>query len=253
MQSYKFLLPTKTLTKNELTDRLAMSGQRVKCTDPHADEIYKADVTFKPDAAVIDEQLTVKETIHYIEQTKKCSTGAKVIVLAHGSGSERDRYLSTGADAVLPADANAEAVINSLEKMLGTSMGHRISYESELYERVSYALCELGITPNYCGYRYLRSILILLISEPDMVRRISKTVYPKVAKIHGAKPSCIERGVRTAIGRSWKKVSPEIKVKYFGVHSTLLESSPTNSEFIFIVADRIRREIKLENAKNKNS
>ena len=250
MQSYKFLLPTKTLTKNELTDRLTLSGQRVKCSDPHADELYRTDYLFKPDALLIDEQITVKETVRLIEQAKKTDTKPKVIVLVSSGENEKSRYLMGGADAVLPADTNADTVIRSLEDMLGNKRIHpEISYETELFERVSHALCELSITPNYCGYRYLRSILTLVISEPDIVRRISKTIYPKVAQIHGAKPSCIERGVRTAIGRSWEKVPPEIKVRYFGVHSTLLKSSPTNSEYIFIVAERIRRDIKLEREK----
>lgn len=253
MQSYNFLLPTRTLTKNELTDRLALSGQRVKSSDPHADELYRADLSFMPDAALIDEQITVKETEKLIEQTKRSGRGMKIIVLSASGENEKKRYLTTGADAVLPADANAEAVIRSLEGILGCSrVRPDISYETELYERISRALSELSITPNYCGYRYLRSILTLVISEPDIVRRISKAVYPKVAKMHGAKASCIERGIRTAIGRSWAKVHPEIKVKYFGIHSTLLKNSPTNSEFIFIVAERIRRDILLDSAKSES-
>ena len=252
MQSYKFLLPTKTLTKNELTDRLALSGQRVKSSDPHAEELYRADMSFIPDAALIDEQITVRETLRVIEKTKRNSSRAKIIVLAASGEQERTQYLHTGADAVLPINTNADTVIHTLEDMLGiTSPDTAINYETELYERISHALCELCITPNYCGYRYLRSILTLVISDPDIVRCISKTIYPKVARIHGAKPACIERGVRTAIGRSWAKVCNEVKVKYFGIHSVLLENCPTNSEFIFIVAERLRRDIRLENDRIK--
>lgn len=250
MQTYKFLLPTKTLMKNELADRLTMSGQRVKASDPQADEIYRTDGHFSPDVQLIDEQITIRETIKYIEQAKRNSK-AKIIVLCGSDEKAKTQYLSTGADAVLPADANAEMVIRSLEDMLGISRAKTdISYETELYERVSRALCELSITPNYCGYRYLRSIITLVLSDPDIVRRISKTVYPRAAQMHGAKPSCIERGVRTAIARSWAKVTPEMKIKYFGIHSTLLQNCPTNSEYIFIVAERIRRDIKLDTAKD---
>ena len=247
MQSYKFLLPTKSLMKNELPDRLTYSGQCVKITDPQAEELYKYEESFIPDAAVIDEQLTVKETVRLIESSKEKSKGAKIIVLSSSSENDRSKYLSLGADAVLPANADASMVIHSLESLLGTGNSiSTLSYEAELYERVSHALCELGITPNYCGYRYLRDILIMVISEPDTVRRISKTIYPKVARMHSARPACIERGVRTAISRSWPKVHPDIKVKYFGIHSPALSRCPTNSEYIFIIAERILREIRLE-------
>lgn len=247
MQSYKFLLPTKTLTKNELPDRLTYSGQRVKCSDPHAEDFYRADEGFKPDAALIDEQITLRETLGLIERSKRLSENAKIIVLSSADERARSQYLEGGADAVLPANADAETVIHSLEEMLGErTKGRSASYEAELFERVSSALCELCITPNYCGYRYLRDILTLVICEPDNVRRISKTIYPKVAAMHSARPSCIERGARTAISRSWQRVHPDIKAKYFGIHSTALTRCPTNSEFIFIVAERLLREIRLD-------
>ena len=247
MQSYKFLLPTKTLTKNELPDRLTYSGQRVKCSDPQAEDFYRLSESFTPDAALIDEQITFKETVGLIQSSKKFSQGAKIIVLSSADENARSKYLASGADAVLPADADAGTVIRSLEDMLGSSTASSgPSYEAELYERVSRALCELSITPNYCGYRYLRDILTLVICEPDNVRRISKTIYPKVAAMNGARPACIERGARTAISRSWERVSPEMKIKYFGVHAAALTRCPTNSEFIFIVAEKLLREIRLE-------
>ena len=247
MQSYKFLLPTETLTKNELPERLIYSGQRVKSSAPRAEDFYKAEDGFTPDAAVIDEQITIKETVHLIEKSKEQTNGAKVILLTRSGESAKEKFLQSGADAVLPLNADADTVIHSLESLLGEAEeGRTISYEAELYERVSRTLCELGITPNYCGYRYLRDIIILVISEPDIVRRISKTIYPKVAKMHSAKPACIERGARTAISRSWAKLPPETKVKYFGIHSSLISKCPTNSEFIFIVAERILRDIRLD-------
>lgn len=245
MQSYKFLLPTISLMKNELPERLAYSGQRVRCSKPGAEEFYNTAQSFKPDATIIDEQITLKETLRMIENSKAGSKNSKIIVLSSSGDKVIAEYKRSGADAILPANAGATEVIFSLESLLGRKTGD-ISYETELYERVSDILCELSITPNYCGYRYLRDILILVVGEPDSVRQISKTIYPKVALKNHARPSCIERGVRTAISRSWSKVTTQTKVKYFGVHSTVLTKAPTNSEFIFIVAERILREIRLE-------
>ena len=114
------------------------------------------------------------------------------------------------------------------------------SATSELEVAVTDALRNIGIPANILGYYYLKEAIILVIDDPHMLGAITKWLYPTVAKKHKTTPSRVERAIRHAIERAWRKGNVEYLDKMFGYTVDTMKGKPTNSEFIALVSDNIR-------------
>ncbi|WP_295212275.1 sporulation initiation factor Spo0A C-terminal domain-containing protein [Ruminococcus sp.] len=120
----------------------------------------------------------------------------------------------------------------------------RICDETELsaqqiHNDITQALKLLCITPNYTGYEYIREAVKIVLEGDKLTKGMSKIIYPTVAQRHDVTPASVERSIRTAIKRCWQKVEEQNKVKFFGNFALDPEFVPTNSELVFVIADRI--------------
>lgn len=115
-----------------------------------------------------------------------------------------------------------------------------------LHNTITKILAALCVTPNYNGYNYIRESIKLAITDCGAFKGISKQIYPVVAKKMNATASGVERSMRTAIHRSWCKVKTADKVEIFGTYALQESWIPTNSEYIFIIAERIACKLKSE-------
>ncbi len=111
--------------------------------------------------------------------------------------------------------------------------------EFELHNVITNILTRLCVTPRYNGYNYIREAVKLAVACAGSVKGISKQIYPEVAAELGVTASGVERSIRTAIHRAWEKAEPSVKVDIFGTYALKSEWIPTNSEFIYIIADKI--------------
>lgn len=82
------------------------------------------------------------------------------------------------------------------------------------------------------------------VENPGMVDNITKMLYPDIAKNNGDTVSRVERAIRRALGVSWERGNMNMIEKMFGYTVDSREGKPTNSEFIAMIADRIRLERK---------
>ncbi|MCL2407949.1 MAG: sporulation transcription factor Spo0A, partial [Defluviitaleaceae bacterium] len=69
-------------------------------------------------------------------------------------------------------------------------------------------------------------------------------LYPTIAKKAGTTPSRVERAIRHAIEVAWSRGRVEAIDMIFGYTVNTNKGKPTNSEFIALIADRIRLELK---------
>ena len=76
----------------------------------------------------------------------------------------------------------------------------------------------------------------------DVINAITKVLYPQVAKAFGTTPSRVERAIRHAIEVAWGRGSMDTISRIFGCTINTGKGKPTNSEFIALIADRIRLE-----------
>ena len=115
----------------------------------------------------------------------------------------------------------------------------------EIEFRLTPYLYQLGIPPHVTGYCYLRSAVVEFLLNPSEMREITKTIYPRIALEHGTTVSAVERAIRHAIELAWNRGKLETLNNLFGYTIQNDKGKPTNSEFIAIIADKLRLERKV--------
>ena len=103
---------------------------------------------------------------------------------------------------------------------------------------------EIGVPAHIKGYQYLRDSIIMSVQDMEMLNSITKILYPTIAKMHQTTPSRVERAIRHAIEVAWSRGKMDTIDELFGYTVNGGKGKPTNSEFIALIADRIRLEYK---------
>lgn len=116
------------------------------------------------------------------------------------------------------------------------------TFNLELY--VTKIIHEIGIPAHIKGYNYLRDAIIRAVHDKALIEAITKELYPQVAAAFKTTPSRVERAIRHAIEIAWDRGDLDTLQKWFGFTVSYTKGKPTNSEFIALVADKIRLEMK---------
>ena len=116
-------------------------------------------------------------------------------------------------------------------------------------EKITAILLAIGIPANIKGYPYLREAVTLAIEDTEIVNKITKELYPKIARKFDTSASKVERAVRHAIDVAWNRGRIKNMNEIFGIEIYSANDRPTNGEFIALVADRIS--MMTANAQNK--
>ena len=99
---------------------------------------------------------------------------------------------------------------------------------------------ELGVPAHIKGYQYLRSAILMAVEDMDILNSITKQLYPGIAKIYNTTPSRVERAIRHAIEVAFGRGKLDTINEMFGYTISAGKGKPTNSEFIALIADKIR-------------
>ena len=94
------------------------------------------------------------------------------------------------------------------------------------------------------GYHYLRDAIKMAVDDMDLLGAVTKELYPAIAKKNNTTPSRVERAIRHAIEVAWNRGRLETIDSLFGYTIQNDKGKPTNSEFIAIIADKLRLERK---------
>lgn len=113
-----------------------------------------------------------------------------------------------------------------------------------LHNDITSMLKELSFMPNYNGFNYIREAVKLAFVMEE-VTLFSKTIYPEIAKRCGTTAASVEHSIRTAISRAWKRTDDSHKLEIFGTYALHEGWTPTNSELICVLADKLRCEAML--------
>ncbi len=103
---------------------------------------------------------------------------------------------------------------------------------------------EIGVPAHIKGYQYLREAIIMAVEDIEMLNSITKVLYPTIAKSFQTTPSRVERAIRHAIEVAWSRGRMETLDALFGYTINTGKGKPTNSEFIALIADKIRLQYK---------
>ena len=117
-------------------------------------------------------------------------------------------------------------------------------FEQNMEADVTNIIHEIGVPAHIKGYQYLRDAIILSVNDLEMLNSITKILYPTIAKKHQTTPSRVERAIRHAIEVAWSRGKMDTIDELFGYTVSTGKGKPTNSEFIALIADKIRLEYK---------
>lgn len=115
--------------------------------------------------------------------------------------------------------------------------------QRQLDATITAIIKEIGVPAHIKGYAYLREAIQMVYLDVDLLGSITKILYPDIAKKFDTTPSRVERAIRHAIEVAWNRGNYESISKMFGYTVHHLKSKPTNSEFIAMIADKIRIEM----------
>ncbi len=116
--------------------------------------------------------------------------------------------------------------------------------EENLEALVTNVIHEVGVPAHIKGYQYLREAIMMVVNDIDVINQITKSLYPKIAYKYETTPSRVERAIRHAIEVAWGRGQQEAVEKIFGYTISAAKGKPTNSEFIAMIADKLRLELK---------
>ena len=116
----------------------------------------------------------------------------------------------------------------------------RLIDEFHMKQDVTKIIRDLGIPAHIKGYQYIREGIIMAIEDINMMNYITKLLYPTIAKKYKTTSSSVERAIRHAIEVAWSRGKVELLEEMFGYTISSGKGKPTNSEFIALIADKLR-------------
>ncbi len=116
--------------------------------------------------------------------------------------------------------------------------------EENLEALVTNIIHEIGVPAHIKGYQYLREAIMMVVTDIDVINQITKQLYPDIARKYHTTPSRVERAIRHAIEVAWGRGEQTVVESIFGYTVSASKGKPTNSEFIAMIADKLRLELK---------
>ena len=138
-----------------------------------------------------------------------------------------------------------EKYIDSYNECLNEDDSNYDKHEKiRIEEKVTILLHNIGIPAHIKGYVYIRCAIIESFYNPTHIGQITKRLYPEIARRYSSTASRVERAIRHAIEIAWNRGSVDLIDRIFGYTINANKAKPTNSEFIAMLTDKLRLELK---------
>lgn len=203
----------------------------------------------KPELLVTDILLPSLDGFGLLEKLAAAKTQTKTVVV---SALYRDQVvaqaMNKGVAFFMPKPCELPSL---MERLRQTAAEEAVGSEdaSQMLEReVTAVIHEVGVPAHIKGYQYVREAIVIAVQDMDVINAVTKVLYPEVARRYNTTPSRVERAVRHAIEVAWDRGDLETLQHYFGYTVNSTKGKPTNSEFIAMIADRIRLQRKIRKA-----
>ena len=117
--------------------------------------------------------------------------------------------------------------------------------ENSLEADITNIIREIGVPAHIKGYQYIREAIMMTVNDINLLNYITKLLYPTIAKKYKTTSSSVERAIRHAIEVAWNRGRIDVLEDLFGYTVSAGKGKPTNSEFIALIADKLRLEYRM--------
>lgn len=229
-----------------------------------------------PDIAILDIIMPHLDGLGVLEKIASSNMEKKplfIVLSAVGQDKITQRALSLGAEYYIVKPFDMDVLVNRIRQLkdntylssaaTSSSMTSSISaHKSDVFVsekkpahinntsrslevEVTNVMHEIGVPAHIKGYQYLRDAIMMVVKDLDVINSITKLLYPSIAKEYNTTPSRVERAIRHAIEVAWSRGQVEAIDALFGYTVNIGKGKPTNSEFIAMIADKLRLELKV--------
>lgn len=226
---------------------------------------YTAILHTKPDVVLLDIVLAGIDGLGVLEKVNETmlleEVPSFIFVTSISTENLIECACQLGADYFILKPYNIENIYNRIlqiamrngkveEKFLypAKSYGDSIMEDermSQIEADITEIIREIGIPAHIKGYQYVRDGIIMTIQDIKMLNYITKLLYPTIAKKYKTTSSSVERAIRHAIEVAWNKGKIDVLEDMFGYTISAGRGKPTNSEFIALIADKLRLEYRI--------
>ncbi|WP_257834470.1 sporulation transcription factor Spo0A [Salipaludibacillus agaradhaerens] len=215
----------------------------------------------QPDVLILDiimphlDGLAVLEKLNELNLEKRPSI---IMLTAFGQEDVTKKAVDLGAAYYVLKPFDMDTLMNKIRDVSGQSnstYSHRSATSAAELRRenkpmnldasITSIIHEIGVPAHIKGYMYLREAITMVYNDIELLGSITKVLYPDIAKKFNTTASRVERAIRHAIEVAWSRGNIESISKMFGYTVNVSKAKPTNSEFIAMVADKLRIEHKV--------
>jgi two-component system, response regulator, stage 0 sporulation protein A len=213
-----------------------------------------------PDVLVLDiimPHLDGLAVLERLRDIKKLSLPNVIMLTAFGQEDVTKKAVDLGASYFILKPFDMENLANHIRQVSGqsnqllrktVSTGIRQPMEApktkNLDASITSIIHEIGVPAHIKGYLYLREAISMVYNDIELLGSITKVLYPDIAKKYNTTASRVERAIRHAIEVAWSRGNIDSISSLFGYTVSMSKAKPTNSEFIAMVADKLRLEHK---------
>ncbi|MCI5593231.1 MAG: sporulation transcription factor Spo0A [Anaerovoracaceae bacterium] len=218
---------------------------------------------YNPEVLILDMVMPRLDGVGVLEEMNSIEMDSypKIIVLsAVGQEAFTKKAISLGADYYLVKPLDMKLLEKRIRQVSGKEQSvndnNKLNMSkgiinpdrnnaTDLEVEITNIIHEVGVPAHIKGYQYLRDAISIVVNDMEMLGAVTKELYPAIAEMNSTTPSRVERAIRHAIEVAWNRGKLETIDKLFGytVHND--KGKPTNSEFIAIIADKLRLERKV--------
>ena len=240
----------------EIMDELLRQDEEIQVIGHATDGVEAINMIREkePDVVLLDiimpklDGLGVLEKVQADKEIKKQPAFIILSAMGHENVTEEAFELGACYYMLKPFDAYSlikkvkQASVKKVKKNFVPVDGSKQMTQHSLEVVVTNMIHEIGVPAHIKGYQYLRDSIMLAVSDMDILNSITKQLYPDIAEKYHTTPSRVERAIRHAIEVAWGRGKMDTIHELFGYTVHVEKGKPTNSEFIALIADRIRLE-----------
>lgn len=203
------------------------------------------------DAVLMDVFMAHIDGVEVLEHISESLTERPLVLLlsAMDNSEFEEQMINAGADYYFIKPVTPQSVAKRIERLSAWKSEKLNKTSNEFSENdmdvvISDIMRQIGVPAHIKGYHYLRTAIKLSIENSEMLGSVTKLLYPTVAKIYNTTSSRVERAIRHAIEVAWDRGDIDVLNSYFGYTIQSQRGKPTNSEFIAMIADKLKLSLK---------